>query len=84
MENLLKFVAEAERCGFNTTMISDHFHPWWHDGGYGNFTWIWIAAAVTRTKKMKFVTGVTAPIYRYHPAIIAQTFASLDVSILGE
>jgi hypothetical protein len=42
MENLLKFVAETERCGFDTTMTSDHFHPWWHDGGYENFTWIWI------------------------------------------
>lgn len=83
MENLLKFVAEAERYGFKTTMTSDHFHPWWHDGGYGNFTWIWIAAAAERTKKMKFVTGVTAPIYRYHPAIIAQAFASLDVLYPG-
>ena len=82
MENLLKFVAEAERGGFNTTMTSDHLHPWWHDGG-GNFTWIWIAAAAERTKKMKFVTGVTAPIYRYHPAIIAQAFASLDVLYPG-
>lgn len=27
---------------------------------------------------MRFITGVTAPIYRYHPAIIAQAFASLD------
>jgi coenzyme F420-dependent glucose-6-phosphate dehydrogenase len=83
MEDLLVFVAEAERCGFKTTMTSDHFHPWWHDGGYGNFTWIWIAAAAERTKKMKFVTGVTAPIYRYHPAIIAQAFASLDVLYPG-
>ncbi len=83
IEDLLKFVVEAERCGFNTTMTSDHFHPWWHDGGYGNFTWIWIAAAAERTKKMKFVTGVTAPIYRYHPAIIAQAFASLDVLYPG-
>jgi coenzyme F420-dependent glucose-6-phosphate dehydrogenase len=30
------------------------------------------------TKKMQFITGVTAPTYRYHPAIIAQAFASLD------
>ena len=83
MQDLLKFILEAERVGFNTTMTSDHFHPWWHDGGYGNFTWIWIAAAAERTKKMKFVTGVTAPIYRYHPAIIAQAFASLDVLYPG-
>jgi coenzyme F420-dependent glucose-6-phosphate dehydrogenase len=83
MQDLLKFILEAERGGFNTTMTSDHFHPWWHDGGYSNFTWVWIAAAAEQTKKMKFVTGVTAPIYRYHPAIIAQAFASLDVLCPG-
>ncbi|MFL6412161.1 MAG: LLM class flavin-dependent oxidoreductase, partial [Nitrososphaeraceae archaeon] len=60
-------------------MTSDHFHPWWHDNAYGNFAWIWIAAAAERTKRMQFVTGVTAPIHRYHPAIIAQAFASLDI-----
>jgi len=79
MQKLLDSVIEAERAGFQTTGTSDHFHPWWHDNGYGNFTWIWIAAAAERTKKMHFMTGVTAPVYRYHPAIIAQAFASLDV-----
>jgi coenzyme F420-dependent glucose-6-phosphate dehydrogenase len=64
-------------------MTSDHFHPWWHDNAYGNFTWIWIAAAAERTKRMQFVTGVTAPVYRYHPAIIAQAFASIDVLYPG-
>src|SRR5215207_9333952 len=49
----------------------------------GGFTWIWIAAAAERTKRMQFVTGVTAPVYRYHPAIIAQAFASLDVVYPG-
>jgi coenzyme F420-dependent glucose-6-phosphate dehydrogenase len=83
MHDLLKFVVEAEKCGFTTTMTSDHFHPWWHDNAYGNFTWVWIAAAAERTKKMQFVTGVTAPVYRYHPAIVAQAFASLDVLYPG-
>jgi len=83
MHELLKFVVEAEKGGFNTVMTSDHFHPWWHDNAYGNFTWVWIAAAAERTKRMQFVTGVTAPIYRYHPAIIAQAFASLDVLYPG-
>jgi coenzyme F420-dependent glucose-6-phosphate dehydrogenase len=32
---------------------------------------------------MQFVTGVTAPLHRYHPAIIAQAFASLDVLYPG-
>lgn len=83
MEKLIDFVAEAERHGFNSTMTSDHFHPWRHDGAYGNFTWVWIAAAAARTKKMQFVTGITSPVYRYHPAIIAQAFASLDVLYPG-
>lgn len=83
MRQLLDFVVEAEKAGFATTMTSDHFHPWWHDNAFGNFTWIWMAAAAERTKKMQFVTGVTAPIYRYHPAIIAQAFASLDALYPG-
>jgi len=83
MQDLLRFVVEAEKNGFTTTMTSDHFHPWWHDNAYGNFAWVWIAAAAERTKRMQFVTGVTAPIFRYHPAIIAQAFASLDILYSG-
>jgi len=79
MEDLLTFVTQAEKKGFTDCMTSDHFHPWSHTGGYGNFTWIWIAAAAERTSSMKFVTGVTASIYRYNPAVIAQAFASLNV-----
>jgi coenzyme F420-dependent glucose-6-phosphate dehydrogenase len=83
MHELLKFVVEAEKVRFTTAMTSDHFHPWLHDNAYGNFTWIWIAAAAEHTKRIQFVTGVTAPVYRYHPAIIAQAFASLDVLYPG-
>ena len=79
MHDLIKFVSEAERGGFNTCLTSDHFHPWWHDNGYGNFTWVWLASAAAKTKRIEFVTGVTAAVYRYNPAIIAQAFASLDV-----
>src|SRR5919197_3239088 len=83
IHDLLRFVVEAEKNGFTTTITSDHFHPWWHDNAYGNFAWVWIAAAAERTKRMQFVTGVTAPIFRYHPAIIAQAFASLDILYPG-
>jgi coenzyme F420-dependent glucose-6-phosphate dehydrogenase len=83
MHDLIKFVTEAEGGGFSTCLTSDHFHPWWHDNGYGNFTWVWLSAAAERTKSMEFVTGVTAAVYRYNPAIIAQAFASLDVLYPG-
>ena len=83
MEDLLTFIMHAEKKGFVDCMTSDHFHPWSHTGGYGNFTWIWMAAAAERTRTMKFVTGVTATVYRYNPAIVAQAFASLDVLYNG-
>jgi coenzyme F420-dependent glucose-6-phosphate dehydrogenase len=83
MQDLLEFVAEAERNGMNTCLTSDHFHPWWHDNGFGNFTWVWIAAAAERTKNIQLITGVTAAVYRYNPAVIAQAFASLDVLYPG-
>ena len=83
MQNLLEFVVEAEKGGFTSVLTSDHFHPWWHDNGFGNFTWVWLTAAAERTRKMKFTTGVTAAVYRYNPGIIAQAFASLDVLYPG-
>lgn len=83
MQDLLSFVVEAEKNGFNSCMTSDHFHPWWHERAYGNFTWIWMAAAAERTKNMQFISGITAPVYRYNPSIIAQAFASLDVLYPG-
>jgi alkanesulfonate monooxygenase SsuD/methylene tetrahydromethanopterin reductase-like flavin-dependent oxidoreductase (luciferase family) len=83
MQELLEFVAEAEKGGFTSTLTSDHFHPWWHDNGFGNFTWAWLAVAAERTKKMRFTTGVTAAVYRYNPGIIAQAFATLDVLYPG-
>jgi len=83
LQQLLDFVVEAEKAGFQSTATSDHFHPWCHQEAFGNFTWVWIAAAAERTKSMHFMTGITAPIYRYHPAIVAQAFASLDTLYPG-
>jgi coenzyme F420-dependent glucose-6-phosphate dehydrogenase len=83
MQQLIDFVREAEKGRFETTLTSDHFHPWSHTNGHGNFTWVWISAVAERTKKMKLLTGVTAAVYRYNPGIIAQAFASLDVLYPG-
>jgi len=71
--------ALADKYGFETLWTSDHFHPWAHTGAAGGFAWIWIASAAERTKNMRIGTSVTAPILRYHPAIVAQAFATLAV-----
>ena len=61
-----------ERC-----WTSDHYMPWWNTGASGGAAWPWMGAALARTTKLAIGTGVTAPILRYHPAIVAQVFATL-------
>lgn len=42
-----------------------------------------MSSALQATKKVPFITGVTAPIMRYHPAIVAQAFATMGSMYLG-
>jgi coenzyme F420-dependent glucose-6-phosphate dehydrogenase len=79
---LTQFTRTAEDLGFDTVVSSDHFLPWFNTGAHGGFTWAWIGATAAYTKKIRFGTGVTAP-DRYHPAIIAQAFATLDSMFPG-
>jgi coenzyme F420-dependent glucose-6-phosphate dehydrogenase len=74
---LLEDSVLAERWGFESVWASDHFHPWAHTSAAGSFAWTWMASVAERTKRMKIGTSVTAPILRYHPAIVAQAFATL-------
>ncbi|MEM2896932.1 MAG: TIGR03557 family F420-dependent LLM class oxidoreductase [Candidatus Bathyarchaeia archaeon] len=77
-KSLLTHAVLAEKCGFDTVWTSDHFHPWMHTNAQSGFAWVWIASTLERTKRVKVGTGVTAPIFRYHPAIVAQAFATLE------
>ncbi len=74
---LLENTVLAEKHGFETVVTSDHFHPWFHTKASSGFAWVWMAAVAERTRKMEIGTGVTAPTMRYHPAIVAQAFATL-------
>jgi len=69
----------AEKKGFDKVWVTDHFHPWIHtDAGCG-FTWSWIAACAEHVKTIPIGPAVTSPILRYHPALVAQAFATLGV-----
>jgi len=76
-ERLLAHAERADDAGFDSVWTSDHFHPWWHTGAHCGAAWPWLGAALERTEQIRMGTGVTAPIGRYHPGIIAQTFATL-------
>ncbi|MGH7825694.1 MAG: TIGR03557 family F420-dependent LLM class oxidoreductase [Candidatus Binatia bacterium] len=75
-DELLDYAIAAEEAGFDSVGASDHFHPW-SERGQACFVWTWLGAVAARTKKITLGTGVTCPILRYHPAVIAQAAATV-------
>ncbi|MEJ7650077.1 MAG: glucose-6-phosphate dehydrogenase (coenzyme-F420) [Nakamurella sp.] len=80
---LVDFTVIAEQAGFESAWISDHFQPWRHDGGHAPAALPWLGAAGAKTEKIILGTSVLTPTFRYHPAVIAQAFATLGVLFPG-
>ena len=76
-EALLEQAVVAEAAGFDGVSASDHLQPWWEPGESGH-TWPWLGAALARTDRIPFGPGVTVAGARYHPAMIAQAWATLE------
>jgi coenzyme F420-dependent glucose-6-phosphate dehydrogenase len=74
---LLRYAVEAEQYGFDSVFVSDHFQPWRHDGGHAPAALPWLGAVLARTERVVVGTSVLTPTFRYHPAVIAQAFATL-------
>ena len=74
---LLEYGVQAEENGFDSVFISDHLQPWRHDGGHAPFAMTYLGALGSRTEKIIMGTSVLTPTFRYHPAIVAQAFATL-------
>src|SRR3712207_551966 len=73
---LLAYAEHAERHGFDTVAVSDHFQPWRHHGGHSPAVLPWLGALGARTG-VRFGTSVLTPTLRYQPAVVAQAFATL-------
>jgi coenzyme F420-dependent glucose-6-phosphate dehydrogenase len=69
---------EAERQGFDSVVVSDHFQPWRHTDGHAPFSFAWLAALGERTSRVILGTSVVTPTFRYHPAIVAQAMATVS------
>jgi coenzyme F420-dependent glucose-6-phosphate dehydrogenase len=74
---LLALVKHAEARGFEAAGVSDHLQPWRHNGGHAPAVLPWLGAAAASTSKIVLGTSVLTPTMRYHPAIVAQAFATL-------
>ena len=76
------YSALAEQHGFSGVMAADHFQPWVPQQGQSPFVWNVLAALGERTKG-DIGPGVTAPTFRWHPAMVAQASATLAAMYPG-
>lgn len=77
-EQLVRHARLAEEAGFDMVVVSEHFHPWVDDASASGFAYATIAAMAQATERIEFTTGVTTPLWRFHPAVVAQAAATLD------
>ena len=66
--DLVEQARMAERAGFETVTISDHFHPWMDSQGQSPFVWS-VIGGIAATTGLEVTTAVTCPILRIHPAV---------------
>ena len=75
--DLVEYAVRAEEVGLDSVWVSDHFLPWRHEGGHAPSALTWMAAVGERTRRVTIGTSVTTPTFRYNPAVLAQTFATM-------
>lgn len=76
---LVSDVVRAEEVGFEFSVISDHYFPWLDSQGHSPYAWSVLGAAAQATERIPLMTYVTCPIIRYHPAVVAQKAATMQI-----
>ena len=79
---ILEYAALAEQHGFRGVMAADHFQPWTPRQGQAGYVWN-VLSALGQTTSHDLGTGVTAPTFRSHPAVVAQASATLAAMYPG-
>ncbi len=81
--DLVALAVAAERAGFPTAMLSDHFHPWTPTQGQSSFSWTTLGAIAAATTTLEVGTGVAAAVHRMHPVVLAQAAATVAALMPG-
>jgi G6PDH family F420-dependent oxidoreductase len=76
---LVADVVRAEQVGFDFAVASDHYSPWLDEQGHSPYTWSVLGAAAQATERIPLMTYVTCPLFRYHPAVVAQKAATVQL-----
>ncbi len=69
----------AEEAGFPFSVMSDHYFPWLVEQGHSPYAWSVLGAVAQVTERMELMTYVTCPTKRYHPAVVAQKAATIQI-----
>lgn len=80
---LVDLAVLAEERGFDFVSVSDHFHPWITAQGHSPFVWSVLGGIASVTDTIEVGVGVTCPILRIHPAILAQAVATTALMLDG-
>src|SRR3546814_20517054 len=63
--------------------MSDHYSPWLVEQGHAPYAWSVLGAVAQATSRIPMMTYVTCPTMRYHPAVIAQKAATMQLLSRG-
>lgn len=80
---LVRYAVGAEEVGFDFEVSSDHFSPWLTEQGHAPYAWTVLGAVAQATSRVDLMTYVTCPSIRYHPAVVAQKAATLQILAEG-
>jgi G6PDH family F420-dependent oxidoreductase len=78
-KQLVADAAHAEQAGFPFAVISDHYFPWLDEQGHSPYAWSVLGAVAQATERIELMTYVTCPTKRYHPAVVAQKAATVQL-----
>lgn len=77
--DLVRYAQAAEDVGFDLLVSSDHYSPWITEQGHAPNAWVTLGAVAQATSRAELMTYVTCPTMRYHPAVVAQQAATLQL-----
>jgi G6PDH family F420-dependent oxidoreductase len=78
-KDLVRYASAAEDVGFDLLVSSDHYFPWLSSQGHAPYAWTVLGAVAQVTREVELMTYVTCPTMRYHPAVVAQKAATLQI-----
>lgn len=78
-KELVRHAVAAEDAGFEFEVCSDHFSPWLAAQGHAPNAWAVLGAVAHATQEVGLCSYVTCPTIRYHPAVVAQQAATVQI-----